>query len=203
MKIDSNFEFQIIILIIGDSGVGKTNFIYQFAEGKFNEMHVSTVGLDFKSKIIKLPKLNKIVKLQIWDTAGQERYMAINKNLFQKVEGIIIMYDISNRNSFENINKWLNLATQVTSNKTMMLVGNKLDLAKVSRVVSEREGEELAKSHRILFGEGSGCSGENVDKVFISIAEKIFQRLMDDKSEDLNTNVNINKEPIKEKQKCC
>ena len=203
MQIDSNFELQIKILLIGDSGVGKTNFIHRFTEGKFNPLYVTTVGLDFKSKIIQLPKLKKIVKLQIWDTAGQERYMAINKNLFQKVEGIIIMYDLSNRNSFENINKWLNMAMQATSNKTMMLVGNKLDLVKDNRYVSEKEREELAKSNHILFCEGSGCSGENVDKIFTAIAEKICQRLMDDKSEDLNNNINLNKEPKKEKKKCC
>ena len=93
MQIESNFEFQIKLVIIGDSGVGKTNFIFQFTEGRFSPIHVTTVGFDYKSKIIKLPSSKKSVKLQIWDTAGQERYMAINKSLFQKVQGVILMYD--------------------------------------------------------------------------------------------------------------
>ena len=86
MKISSDFEIQIKIVIIGDTGVGKTNFIFQFADGKFVEIHMATVGFDFKSRIIKLPKSQKSVKLQVWDTAGQERYMSLNKNLFQKVQ---------------------------------------------------------------------------------------------------------------------
>ena len=124
MKISSDFEIQIKIVIIGDTGVGKTNFIFQFADGKFVEIHMATVGFDFKSRIIKLPKSQKSVKLQVWDTAGQERYMSLNKNLFQKVQGIILMYDLTKRESFENITNWLNIVNQNVTNKTTVLIGN-------------------------------------------------------------------------------
>ena len=174
MQINSNFEFQIRLVIIGDSGVGKTNFIFQFTEGQFSSMHVATLGFDYKSKIIKLPKSKKNVKLQIWDTAGQERYMAINKNLFQKVQGIILMYDLTCRDSFEHVNNWLNLVKQTASSKTIILVANKLDLEENKRIVSEEEGERLANENNILFFEGSGSSGQNVEKIFTNIAEEIY-----------------------------
>ena len=169
MQIDSDFEFQIKVVIIGDSGVGKTNFIFQFTEGKFSPLHVSTVGFDFKSKTVKLPKSKKNVKITVYDTAGQERYMALNKNLFQKVQGIILMYDLTERESFENLRKWLNLVNQTVSNKTIILVGNKLDLANESRIVSEEEAQKMADDNNILFFEGSGSSGQNVEKIFKTI----------------------------------
>ena len=151
MQINSDFEVMIKLMIIGDSSVGKTNFIFRFTEGRFSTFHVATVGFDYKSRIIKLPSNKKKVKLQIWDTAGQERYMALNKNLFQKVQGIILMYDLTNRDSFENLNGWLNLVTQNVSNKIIMLVGNKLDLAEEKRIVTETEGMMLAQENKILF----------------------------------------------------
>ena len=117
MQINSDFEFLIKLVVIGDSGVGKTNFIFQFTEGRFSGAYVTTIGFDYKSKIIKLPNNKKVIKLQIWDTAGQERYMAVNKNLFQKVQGIILMYDLTNRDSFEHIQSWLNLVKKNVSNK--------------------------------------------------------------------------------------
>ena len=203
MQIQSDFEFQIKLMIIGDSGVGKTNFIFQFTEGRFSSLHVTTVGFDYKSKIVKLPKSKKNVKLQIWDTAGQERYMAINKNLFQKVQGIILMYDLTNRDSFEHVTNWLNLIKQTVTSKTIILVANKLDLEEEKRIVSEEEGEQIAKDNNILFFEGSGASGQNVDKIFTSIAELIYTNLMEDRNNDsMNSNIKIKKYK-KVKKTCC
>ena len=201
MQINSDFEVLIKLMIIGDSSVGKTNFIFRFTEGRFSTFHVATVGFDYKSRIIKLPSNKKKVKLQIWDTAGQERYMALNKNLFQKVQGIILMYDLTNRDSFENLNGWLNLVTQNVSNKIIMLVGNKLDLAEEKRIVTETEGMMLAQENKILFSEASGSSGENVDKVFTDISEKIYSSIMEEKN-DKNDNFVISKDKKKGK-KCC
>ena len=200
MQINSDFEFVIKLMIIGDSGVGKTNFIFQFTEGKFSPLHVSTVGLDSKSKIIRLPKLKKNVKVQIWDTAGQERYMALNKSFFHKVQGIILMYDLTNRDSFENISNWLDLISQNVTNKTIILIGNKLDLED-QRIVSETEGEKIAEENNILFFEGSGCTGENVNKIFTEIAETIYSDLI---GVTRNSKLTLNKENNgKKKKKCC
>ena len=203
MQIESNFEFQIKLVIIGDSGVGKTNFIFQFTEGRFSPIHVTTVGFDYKSKIIKLPSSKKSVKLQIWDTAGQERYMAINKSLFQKVQGVILMYDLTNRDSYENVTKWLNLVNQSVSNKIIALVGNKLDLAEEKRIVSNTEGEQLAKDNKILFFEGSGSSGQNVDFIFSTISQAIYNNLIEDKSIQGGQNLNLNNKNNNLKRKCC
>ena len=202
MQINSDFEVMIKLMIIGDSSVGKTNFIFQFTEGRFSTFHVATVGFDYKTRIIKLPSSKKKVKLQIWDTAGQERYMALNKNLFQKVQGIILMYDLTNRDSFENLNSWLNLVTQNVSNKIIMLVGNKLDLAEEKRIVTETEGRMLAQDNKILFSEASGSSGENVDKVFIEISEKIYFSIMEEKN-DKNDNIVISNNEKNGKKRCC
>ena len=202
MKIESDFEFQIKLVIIGDSGVGKTNFIFQFTEGRFSNIHVTTVGFDYKSKIIKLPSSKKNVKLQIWDTAGQERYMAINKNLFQKVQGIILMYDLTNRDSFEHVSNWLNLVKQNASSKIIILVANKSDLEDEKRIVSKEEGERIAENNNILFFEGSGSSGDNVDKIFITIAEEIYKNIMEERNDKNNGSLVLNRKK-KEKKNCC
>ena len=137
--------------------------------------------IDYKTKIIKLPSSKKRVKLQIWDTAGQERYMALNKNIFQKVQGIIIMYDLTSLSSFENVPRWLHLLSQNVSNKPKMLVANKLDLAENNRMVTEEEGQKLADENNIPFFEGSGSSGTNVDKIFTKMAEMVYENLIDEK----------------------
>ena len=200
MQINSDFEFLIKIVVLGDSGVGKTNFIFKFTEGKFSPLYVATVGLDFKSKIIKLPSSKKRVKLQIWDTAGQERYMALNNNLFHKVQGIILMYDLTNRSSFENLNRWLDLISQSAASKAKMLVANKFDRAEEGRMVTEEEGQQIADLNNMPFFEGSGESGKNIDEIFNKMAEMIYNNLMEEKdSEQLN--VKIQKK--EKKKKCC
>ena len=202
MKINCDFEFQIRIALLGDSGVGKTNFIFQFIEGKFSKIYVTTIGFDNKSKIVKLPKSKKNIKVNFFDTAGQERYMALNKNLFHKVQGIILMYDLTNRESFENIEKWLNMLEQTVSNKEIILVANKLDIADEMRIVDKEEGENFAKKHNMLFFESSGCSGQNVEKIITNFAEKIYTELI--KRDDSVTNsVELRRKKHKKKKKNC
>ena len=203
MQIESNYEFQIKIVIIGDSGVGKTNFIFRFAENSFSDMHVSTVGLDYKSKIIILPSSKKRVRIQIWDTAGQERYMAINKNTLQKVQGIIIMYDLTNRKSFENLERWFNIVSQNFAGKTVFLVANKLDLADDKRIVTVEEGQKLAEENNMKFYEGSGQNGENVEEIFIQMAEKVYENIINDKDSFQSSSSKLNKNNQKKKKKCC
>ena len=203
MQIESNYEFQIKIVIIGDSGVGKTNFIFRFAENSFSDMHVSTVGLDYKSKIIILPSSKKRVRIQIWDTAGQERYMAVNKNTLQKVQGIIIMYDLTNRKSFENLERWFNIVSQNFPGKTVFLVGNKLDLSDDKRIVTVEEGQKLAEENNMKFYEGSGQNGENVEEIFIQMAEKVYENIINDKDSFQSSSSKLNKNNQKKKKKCC
>ena len=203
MKIASDFEFLIKLVVIGDSGVGKTNFIFKFTEGKFSPIHVATVGFDHKSKIINLSNTKKKVKLQIWDTAGQERYMSVNRNIFHKVQGIILMYDITDRDTYENISKWLELIRQNVPNKPMILVGNKLDLANEKRIVSKEEAEKIAEDNHIESFEGSGYSGENVDKIFSAIAEKVYKYLIEERNEEKDNNYIKITSSNNKKRKCC
>ena len=202
MQINSDFEFLIKLVVIGDSGVGKTNFIFQFTEGKFSSIHVATVGFDHKSKIINLPNTKKKIKLQIWDTAGQERYMAVNRNIFHRVQVLILMYDITDRDTYENISKWLELIRQNVPNKPMILVGNKLDLANEKRIVTKEEAQKIAEDNHIEFFEGSGYSGENVDKIFSSIAEKVYKYLLEERNEEQDKNIKITSKK-NQKRKCC
>ena len=202
MKLDSDFEFPLKVIVIGDTCVGKTNFIFRFVENRFSLNYVSTVGFDYRSKIITLPKSKKKVKLQIWDTAGQERYNAVNKNLFQKVQGVIIMYDITNRASFENINKWLYLLSQNVSDKAKILVGSKLDLSEEKRIVTEEEGQNLADKNNMPFYETSSKTGENVEKIFFTLAQNIYENLSNENIND-NASVKIIQNPERQKKGCC
>ena len=202
MKLDSDFEFPLKVIVIGDTCVGKTNFIFRFVENRFSPNYVTTIGFDYRSKIITLPKSKKKVKLQIWDTAGQERYNSVNKNLFQKVQGVIIMYDITNRASFENINKWLYLLSQNVSDKAKILVGSKLDLSEEKRIVTEEEGQNLADKNNMPFYETSSKTGENVEKIFFTLAQNIYENLSNENIND-NASVKIIQNPERKKKGCC
>ena len=206
MNIESDFETLIKLCIIGDSSVGKSNFLFKFIEGQFSPLHVATIGFDYKSRIITLPNFKKKIKLQIWDTAGQEKYMSMNKSLFQRVQGIILMYDITNRETFERLHIWLNLIKQMTNEIPIILTGNKLDLEDNEdhgRIVEYSEGEDFAKENEIDFYEVSAVSGENIDIIFTSIAEKVIKNL---KSERLlsveNIQIDDKKDNIKPRKKC-
>ena len=192
MNVQSDFETLIKLAIIGDSNIGKSNFLFQFIEGQFSPLHVATIGFDYKSKIITLPESNRVVKLQIWDTAGQEKYMSINKNLFQRVQGIILMYDITKRESFERLEIWINLIKQNTNDLPMILVGNKLD---------QEDNDDNGRIVRGMeFFEASALEGKNVEKAFTCIAAKVIQALKDDRSPSAMTINNVAK---KKKKKCC
>ena len=109
MIVQSSFDYFLKLVIVGDSGVGKSNFLLRFIENRFSRVYQPTIGSDFRSKIITLPGTKQNVKLQFWDTAGQERYRSINRIYFQKAQGIILVYDITSRESFEGLGDWIKL----------------------------------------------------------------------------------------------
>ena len=204
MNIESDFETLIKLCIIGDSSVGKSNFLFKFIEGQFSPLHVATIGFDYKSRIITLPNFKKKVKLQIWDTAGQEKYMSVNKNLFQRVQGVILMYDITSRETFERLNIWLNIIKQITNDIPIVLVGNKLDLEDNEddgRIIEYGEGEDFAKENDFDFFEVSAKNGTNVEKAFISIAEKILKIMQDERSISI-VKLESDVKKLKQKKKC-
>lgn len=180
MNVTSNFDTLIKLVILGDSNVGKSNFLFKFMEGKFSPIHVATVGFDFKSKICTLPDSKKVVKLQVWDTAGQEKYLSVNKNLLQRVQGVIFMYDITQRSSFERLSIWYEGMKKILNEEEtpLLLVGNKLDDQNDNRIVEKSEGEAWARDKKMDFLEASGKDGTNVDKVFYTIAEKVLKNVL-------------------------
>ena len=201
MNNESKFDNTIKLLLIGDSSVGKTNFVFRFVDNRFQTVHLTTIGFDFKSKIVTLPNSKKTLKLQIWDTAGQERYMSLNQNLFLKVHGVILMYDISNRESFDHLTKWLDLIKDAINDIPIVLVGNKIDKEE-ERLVSYNEGEQLAKELNISFFESSGKENKNVKEPFYSLCEEIINKMKNERTSTNNFSINNQKEKEK-KKKCC
>ena len=188
---------EIRLIILGNSEVGKTSFIIKYTENKFSPENLSTLGVDIKLKEIKL-KNGKYFLLKIFDTAGEERYKSVSVNFIKKADGIILMYDITDKSSFEAISNWIGTIKDNTSeNVSKILVGNKCDLSDNIREVNEEEGQNKANEYKIPFFETSCKDGINVNEVF----EKIV--------EDIESNKNFQNPPRNKiventkKDKCC
>ena len=177
MNIKSTIDNILKIVIVGESGVGKTNFLFRFIEGKYLKIVEPTLGTDFKSKICTLPKSKKKVKMNLWYTAGQERYMSLNKIFFQRVQGIMLMYDITNRESYEKLPKWVKFINEQAYNVPVILVGNKIDDENENRIVRKEEGKDFAKQNGYLFYEASALNGKNVNNAFYSLCESCISKL--------------------------
>ncbi len=182
------------ILLLGDSSVGKTCFLMRYADNTFQEIHMSTIGLDYKLKNVQLDD-GKIVKIQIWDTAGQDRFRSITKNYYKGAHGIILIYDVTSRKTFENIKNWVSQIKEEVSNKvTIILVGNKID-DEPNRKVTTQEGENMAKECELDFFETSAKSGANIDSTFNELVKKTVEKYnkVDDKGDKLNNKKSGNK----------
>ena len=203
MNIDINFDLSIAILFLGDSLVGKSNMIYRFTENKYSGELLTSIGFDIKTKIIKI--MNKNILVKIYDTAGQERFNAITTSLFQKIQGIILVYDISNEESFKNINYWISKINDNLFNIQCILAGNKCDLEK-ERIISKKDGENLAKQNNFKFFETSSKTGHNVNEIIYEIVRDIY--INDDirdktkKFVSLNDSYYSNNSEFEKKQKC-
>uniref|UniRef100_A0A3Q3DES6 small monomeric GTPase n=1 Tax=Hippocampus comes TaxID=109280 RepID=A0A3Q3DES6_HIPCM len=157
------YDYLFKLLLIGDSGVGKTCLLFRFSEDSFNTTFISTIGIDFKIRTIELD--GKRVKLQIWDTAGQERFRTITTAYYRGAMGIMLVYDISNEKSFENIKNWIrNIEEHASSDVEKMVLGNKCDMSD-RRQVSKDRGEKLAIDYGVKFLETSAKSSLNVEEV--------------------------------------
>ncbi|VDN01628.1 unnamed protein product [Thelazia callipaeda] len=172
------YDLLFKLLLIGDSGVGKTCILYRFSDDAFNTTFISTIGIDFKIKTIELK--GKKIKLQIWDTAGQERFHTITTSYYRGAMGIMLVYDITNAKSFDNIAKWLRNIDEhfkhASEDVEKMLLGNKCDMAE-RRVVSRERGEKIASDHGIRFLETSAKANIQIDKAFYDLAEAILDKM--------------------------
>eukprot|EP00775_Hariotina_reticulata_P004493 gene4493-4746_t len=171
-----DYDFLIKLLLIGDSGVGKSCLLLRFSEDSFTPSFITTIGIDFKIKKIFLD--NKWVKLQIWDTAGQERFRTITSAYYRGAMGILLVYDVTDEASFNNIRDWMrNIRQHASDNVNKILVGNKSDIADEKRAVPYSRGQALANEFGMQFYETSAKDNVNVEEVFTSIAKDVMQRL--------------------------
>jgi len=162
------------LLLIGDSGVGKTCLIFRFCEDIFQQSFISTIGIDFKIKTVEIG--GKRIKLQIWDTAGQERFHTITVSYYRNAHGIFLVYDITRRESFENVTNWVRQVQQnAKEDVERMLIGNKADMEDQRQVAKER-GKQLAMEFSMPFVETSCKTGENVEKAFLDMTMAILRR---------------------------
>ena len=167
----------IKLLILGDSGVGKTCFLMRFSDDKFVTAHLSTIGMDFKIKEIDVD--GNTLQLKIWDTAGQERYKTIAKSFYKRAEGVILVYDCTSEKSFNNIRDWIQQLTNHGCNEiSKVLVGNKCDMSD-KRKISFEQGKEFAETHGMKFFEASAKSAQNVEEAFRLMTKEIITQLME------------------------
>jgi Ras-related protein Rab-8A len=196
------YDMQIKLLMIGDSGVGKTCLLLRYANDSFSPTFITTIGIDFKIKNVDIDGTR--IKLQIWDTAGQERFRTITTSYFRGAQGILLVYDVTDRRSFESIRNWVSQIQQhadVHVNK--ILVGNKCDMLD-EKVVSTEEGQKLAAEFGMPFWETSAKTDVNVDQSFHALAAAVKDRLVADGVGGPTANtVNLNKKKPEGGKKCC
>lgn len=169
------FDEKIQLIIIGESRVGKTSLLYQYTQNRFSNQYLSTVGIEY---LVKEEKINnRHVRVKIWDTAGQEQYKSITKSFYKNSDGIIIVYDVSDRKSFEMVQDWVQSINEYTdSSKTIpvVLVGNKIDL---NKEVSTDEGKKLADSFNLPFFETSAKENKGVNEFMLKLIGDVLDVL--------------------------
>jgi small GTP-binding protein len=163
-------------IIIGDTEVGKSSILLQFTEQQFNSEHDMTIGVEMGSKTVKVGGKN--VKLEIWDTAGQESYLAITRSYYRGADGCMLVFDLTNRKSFENLSMWLSEARQNSNNPNLviLMLGNKADLVD-NRQVSYAEANSFAEANALQYIEVTAKSYESVQTAFIKSAEDIHHKI--------------------------
>jgi len=171
------YDYLIKLLLIGDSGVGKSCLLLRFSDDSFTPSFITTIGIDFKIRTIELE--GKRIKLQIWDTAGQERFRTITTAYYRGAMGILLVYDVTDEKSFNNIRNWIrNIEQHATESVNKILIGNKCYMVE-KKVVDSARGKALADEYGIKFLETSAKNSINVEEAFITLAKDIKKRLID------------------------
>ncbi|XP_060940262.1 ras-related protein Rab-12 [Limanda limanda] len=169
-------DFKLQIIIIGSRGVGKTSLMERYTDDTFCEACKSTVGVDFKIKTVELR--GRKIRLQIWDTAGQERFNSITSAYYRGAKGIVLVYDITKQETFEDLPKWMKMIDKYASEEAeLLLVGNKLD-CESDRIISRQQGERFAsRISGMRFCEASAKDNFNVDEIFLKLVDDILSKM--------------------------
>ncbi|XP_042890755.1 LOW QUALITY PROTEIN: ras-related protein Rab-27A-like [Penaeus japonicus] len=182
MSTSKDYDYLIKFLALGDSGVGKTSFLYQYTEGIFQQQFISTVGIDFREKRM-IYKGNSFarpqgVHLQLWDTAGQEKFRSLTTAFYRDAMGFLLLFDLTNEQSFLNIRSWLEqLKTHAyCDNPDIILCGNKVDLAD-QRMISEQRARDVAEKFGLQYIETSAASGQNVETAVTHLLDAVMKRM--------------------------
>lgn len=173
MTAESNYDYLFKVVLIGDSGTGKSNLLARFTRNEFSLESRSTIGVEFATRSISVD--GKTVKAQIWDTAGQERYRAITSAYYRGAVGALLVYDIAKHSTYVNVSRWLKeLRDHADSNIVVMLVGNKSDLRHL-RAVPTDEAKAFAAENNLSFIETSALDASNVEQAFQNILTEIYR----------------------------
>ena len=176
------YDERIQIIMVGESGVGKTSLIRRYTNNIFNTNHLETIGIEFFNKEERIN--DQIIQIKLWDTAGQEIFHSLTKNFYRKADGIIIVYDITNKESFDRIQDWVKSVydnTDTYKEIQMIIVGNKIDLEE-KREVSKEEGMKIVKYFEIDFFEASAKNAEGVRNFMIKIIEDILNNKVNNRN---------------------
>ena len=176
-SIESSLDHVFKVLLIGDSGVGKSSILLQFSDGYFNDILPSTIGVDFKVKVMDVQDSSgqmKKIKVTIWDTAGQERFRTLTSSYYRGAQGIILVYDVGRKDTFDNLNTWLQEIEQFSpgggKDIIKILVGNKADQP---RAILREYASDWAKNRGLLFLETSAKTKVGISQVFDDIVQKV------------------------------
>lgn len=201
MSTSNDYDSTFKILVLGDSGVGKTCLIYRYTEGIFSEAYVSTIGIDCRTTMLDVDELK--VRMQIWDTAGQERFRTLTSAYYRGAMGVLLVYDVTGEESFSHVNSWLrNIDDNASSDVCKVLVGNKADVED-GRVISKERGEMVAQNNNLQFFETSAKTGDGVKEAFKCLAH-LIKDLKDSKESSppdvMNTSLRMQNE---QSDSCC
>eukprot|EP01115_Flamella_aegyptia_P014616 TRINITY_DN83_c1_g1_i1.p1 TRINITY_DN83_c1_g1~~TRINITY_DN83_c1_g1_i1.p1 ORF type:complete len:220 (+),score=45.35 TRINITY_DN83_c1_g1_i1:49-708(+) len=213
---EDEYDFLFKVVLIGDSGVGKSNLLSRFTRNEFTIESKSTIGVEFATRTIAVD--GKIIKAQIWDTAGQEKYRAITSAYYRGAVGALLVYDITRNATFDHLERWLNeLLDHADKNIVVMLVGNKSDLRHL-RAVTTDQAKEFAEKRNLSFIETSALESTNVETAFTTILTQIYhtivrrKKLQEDEDDGLDgaspsldsaKKVEINEPKQENQKKCC
>ena len=203
---DQDYEFIFKVLLLGNSNVGKSSLFLRFVDDIWNDTFVPTIGVDFKIKTFEID--SKKIKMQIWDTAGQERFKNIIASYYRGAHGILLLYDVTDKDSFKNLSNWLiEIEKNASKNVLKVLIGNKSDLED-KRLVSYNQGKEFADTYGLKFIETSAKKNLNVNEAFETLGRELMSASADKKitSQKQNKKISVAKAQDlnnKKKDGCC